>query len=297
MDRRSFLGTVTAATLLSRMSFALPEHSAHRISVQLYTVRDAMKQDYDNTLAKVAAIGYREVEMAGYFNDLPKLDHPVNDVKAMLDHHGLKATSGHVSYEVLGDRWSQVLDGCKTLGHEYVVNPSIPEGMRKSLDGWKQAAATFNRAGEASKKVGVQFGYHNHWMEFQKVEGQLPYEILLKECDPKLVKMEMDLCWATAAGADPVAYFQKNPGRFPLVHVKDLKKIPANGNEVGQNNVTGDTLKSDLTDVGSGAIDWKRIFAHADQGGIKIFIVENDWPVSAFDSITVSYKYLKNLRF
>ena len=139
----------------------------------------------------------------------------------------------------------------------------------------------------------MQFAYHNHWFEFLPVDGKLPYDELLKLCDKNLVKMEMDLCWITAAGADPLKYFNEYPGRFPLVHVKDLKKKPQVTAGGSQN--FGDTV--DLTSVGSGIIDWKRIFAQSDKAGIKHYIVEHDKPEDPFASITASYQYLEKLRW
>jgi sugar phosphate isomerase/epimerase len=176
---------------------------------------------------------------------------------------------------------------------DYIICPWIPENLRKSPDIWKQASDKFNKCGEQTKKAGMQFGYHNHWFEFLPTNGKLPYDELLKDCNPDLVKMEMDLCWAVAAGADPVKYFEKYPGRFPLVHVKDLKTKPKISSGGPQNN--GDTV--DLTEVGSGNIDWKRIFAHAQQAGIKHYIVEHDHPKQPIESITKSYQYLENLRW
>jgi sugar phosphate isomerase/epimerase len=140
----------------------------------------------------------------------------------------------------------------------------------------------------------VQFAYHNHWFEFLPVDGKLPYDLLLKECDPNLVKMELDLCWITVAGADPVKYFNRYPGRFPLVHVKDIKKMPKIS-EAGSQSF-GDSLQ-DMTSVGNGLIDWKRIFAQSEKGGIKYYIVEHDKPADPFDSITKSYDYLNKLRW
>jgi sugar phosphate isomerase/epimerase len=176
---------------------------------------------------------------------------------------------------------------------KYIVCPWIPEDIRKNPDIWKQAAEKFNRCGELTKKAGMQFAYHNHWFEFLPVNGKLPYDELLKLCDAKLVKMEMDLCWITAAGGDPLKYFNLYPGRFPLVHVKDLKKIPK-VTEGGSQNF-GDTV--DLTAVGDGIIDWKKIFVQSDKAGIKHYIVEHDKPENPFESITRSYEYLTKLRW
>ncbi|MGA2100555.1 MAG: sugar phosphate isomerase/epimerase [Candidatus Sulfotelmatobacter sp.] len=290
MNRRTFLETattVTAATLLtSRLGWAA-EHRIENVGVQLYTVRDLMKNDFDGTIAQVAKIGYKEVEFAGYFGRTGQ------QVRAVCDKNGLSAVSTHVQYDELDDKFPSVVDTSKVIGLKYIVCPWIPEELRKSPDIWKKAAEKFNRCGELSKKGGMQFAYHNHWFEFLPVDGKLPYDELLKECDANLVKMEMDLCWITAAGGDPVKYFNAYPGRFPLVHVKDLKTLPKITSGGAQNY--GDTV--DLTEVGSGVIDWKRIFAQADKAGIKHYIVEHDHPKAPFESIAKSYDYLEKLRF
>jgi sugar phosphate isomerase/epimerase len=274
MDRRTFLGTVTAATLLSnRLVHATGgDRKLNNIGVQLYTVRDQMKKDFDGTLAKVASIGYREVEFAGLFDRSPE------HVKSVLDRNGLTAISSHVDYERLGSDFEKMLDAAKTMGQSFIVCPWIPEKMR-TPEGLKQVTDTFNRAGAQSKKAGLQFGFHNHDYEFKPVAGKLLYDTLLDQTDSDLVKMEMDLFWITNAGKDPLDYFNRYQGRFPLVHVKDRKK---NGQ---------------MTEVGSGAIDWKRIFAESDKAGIQHYIVEHDDPKSPSASIEASYKYLRDLRF
>ncbi len=206
MNRRTFLetaATAAAATLLtSRLGWAAAEHKIEKIGVQLYTVRDLMKADFDGTIAKVAQIGYKEVEFAGYFG------HTGQQVRAACDKNGLSPVSTHVQYDELDDKFPSVIETSKTIGLKYIVCPWIPEDLRKSPDIWKQASEKFNHCGEQTKKAGMQFAYHNHWFEFLPVNGKLPYDELLKLCDAKLVKMEMDLCWITAAGSDPVEVFQ-----------------------------------------------------------------------------------------
>jgi len=292
MNRRTFLetaGTLTAASLLSsRVGWAAGDHKIDRIGVQLYTVRDLMKDDFDGTIAKVAGIGYKEVEFAGYFGRTGQ------QVRAVLDKNGLSAPSTHVQYDELDGKFPSVIETSKAIGLEYIICPWIPEDLRKSPDVWRKAAEKFNRCGEQSKKAGIQFGYHNHWFEFLPVNGKLPYDELLKECDANLVKMEMDLCWITVAGGDPIKYFEKYPGRFPLVHAKDMKKLPKISTAGGQD--FGDSLK-DMTSVGDGIIDWKRIFSYSETAGIKHYIVEHDKPADPMASITASYQYLHNLRW
>lgn len=291
MNRRTFLASMTTTALLARrLSWAAEKHRIKKIGLQLYTVRSEMQKDFEGTIAKVAQIGYKEVEFAGYFNHSPK------DIRAIVDRNGLTAPSAHVDYKVLGpDQWPQALEAGKVIGHEYIVNPWVPEELRKQPDDWKRVAENFNRAGAESKKAGIQFAYHNHWFEFQPISGaKNAYDILLAECDPNLVKMQLDLCWITVGGGDPIKYFDQYPGRFPLVHVKDVKKVPERNITGGQD--FGSSMK-DMTEVGSGIIDWKRIFAKSDEADIKHYIVEHDNPKSPFDSIRISYQYLEKLRF
>jgi sugar phosphate isomerase/epimerase len=280
MDRRTFIGTLSAAAVMSRFSWAANEHRIEKIGLELYTVRDALKKDFEGTLAKVAKIGYKEVEMAGYFEHMSGWNPPPKQARQILDSNGLAAPATHVPYAALSpENWPKIIEASEILGHKYVVNPSIDRSLSKTADGWKRAAETFNRAGKESLRSGIQLGYHNHVEEFKPVDGKLPYDILLSETDPKLVVMEMDLGWAHEAGADPLKYFAKYPGRFPLVHVKDFTK------------------DQQMTDVGKGEIDWKRIFAKSELAGIKHYFVEFDDPKSPFESIQASYTYLEKLRF
>jgi sugar phosphate isomerase/epimerase len=292
MNRRTFLETattITAATLLSgRLGWAAGDHKIDKVGVQLYTVRDQMQADFEGTIAKVAQIGYKEVEFAGYFGRTGQ------QVRAMLDKNSLSAPATHVQYDELDEKFPSVIETSKTIGMDYIVCPWIPEDLRKAPDIWKQASEKFNKAGEQSKKAGIQFAYHNHWFEFLPVNGKLPYDTLLELCDKDLVKMELDLCWISLAGGDPLKYFDRYPGRFPLVHVKDMKKFPPVTTGGAQN--FGDSLK-DMTEVGSGIIDWKKIFAQSEKAGIKHYIVEHDKPAHPLESIKTSYEYLSKLRW
>jgi sugar phosphate isomerase/epimerase len=296
MNRRTFIGTSVAATITAAARPAWAADSAHSINsigLQLYTVREAMKTDFEGTIAKVASTGYKEVEFAGYFN------HSAKDVRAILDKNGLVSPSCHVGYDVVEKKWPETIEAAKIVGHSYIICPWIDEKQRAESGGWKRAADLFNKAGEASKKAGIQFGYHNHSFEFDPSEslgGKMPYDFLLAETDPKLVAMEMDLCWISVAGKDPLAYFEKYPGRFPLVHVKDYVNDPHSTSSYS--GATGSVeFKGHLADVGQGSIDWKNLFAHADKAGIKHYFVENDDPKSAFDDIKISYNYLHDLKF
>jgi sugar phosphate isomerase/epimerase len=293
MDRRTFLQTSIAAATVAASSpaWAAETHHIERVGLQLYTVRDLMKKDFEGTIAKVAQIGYKEVEFAGYF------DHSPQDVRAILQKDGLTSPSSHVGYDIVEKKWSETLDTANAIGQKFVVCPWVEPSQRKEADGWKRAAALFNKAGEAAQKAGIQFAYHNHAFEFEPSEalgGKLPYDFLLENTDPKLVKMEMDLCWITVGGKDPVKYFDKYPGRFPLVHVKDWSTKGPGGSDYG--GATGGAKKpGHLTDVGQGEIDWKRIFAQSGKAGIQHYFVENDEPKSPFEDIKISYDYLVKL--
>jgi sugar phosphate isomerase/epimerase len=295
MKRRTFIETsIAAATVFAvRPSWAAETtHEIKKVGLQLYTVRDLMKTDFEGTIAKVAATGYKEVEFAGYFDHSPK------DVRAVIDKNGLTAPSEHIAYDVIENKWPETLDAAHVVGHRYIVCPWIDEKQR-TADGWKRAADLFNKAGEASKKAGIQLCYHNHSFEFSPVEGlggKLAYDFLLENTDSKNVKMEMDLCWISVAGKDPVSYFDKYPERFPMVHVKDYVNDPnATSSYAG---ATGSVVfKGRLADVGQGTIDWKRILAHSDKAGIQHYFVENDDAKKPFEDIKISYDYLEALRF
>jgi sugar phosphate isomerase/epimerase len=285
IDRRRFLGSLGAACVAG---VGLEGKKVDRVGMQLYTVRGDMEQDFEGTLAKVAAIGYKEVEFAGYFTRTPA------QVRAALEASGLTSPATHVDYPSLAaDKLAGVLESARTIGHQYLVNPWIDETVRKEPDIWKRVAETFNRAGEASRAAGIQFAYHNHHFEFAAVDGKMPYELLLEQCDPALVKMELDLCWITAADKDPLEYFARYPGRFPLVHVKGLARRPDRGG-----TAPIQSIMPDITDVGSNdVVDWKRIFARSGQAGIKHYFVEHDVPKDPYASLKASYTYLAGLNF
>lgn len=290
LNRRTFLAAMGAAALAAREGIAA---SIRRVGMQLYTVRVDLEKDFDGTLAKVAAIGYKEVEFAGYFGHTPQ------QVRAALKAHGLASPAAHVDYPTVSaaDKWAKALDDAAMIGQKFLVNPWVDESIRNQPDAWKRIADAYNTAAAAAKKHGIQFCYHNHNFEFyprQDAGGKTPMDILLESCDPKLVKIELDLCWISAAGKDPLEYFHRYPGRFPLVHLKGLRKVPASSPDptpIAQ-------VLPDLTDVGhDDVVDWKRIFAKAKEAGIRHYFVEHDVPKDAFASLKASYDYVSQLQF
>jgi sugar phosphate isomerase/epimerase len=302
MKRRTFIETSVAAGLIAAARpvwAAAAVHHIDRVGLQLYTVRNLMKNDFDGTVAAVAKLGYKEVEFAGYYGKSPK------EVRALLDSNGLTSPSAHHPMEAppaaaakmpnLEDNLQEIIDGAHTIGQKFLVCPYLDANSR-TADGYKRLADSCNRVGEATHKAGVQFAYHNHSFEFEKVDGldKLPFDYLLSQTDPKNVKVEMDLCWITVGGQDPVVYFNKYPGRFPLVHVKDWSK---EGSDPGGNvGAVGHAVTGHLANVGSGSIDWKNIFAHSGKAGIQHYFVEND-EAKSLDDPGASYAYLSKLNF
>jgi len=296
MKRRTFLETsiAAAAAFAVRPSWAAEAHQIKKVGLQLYTVRGELKKDFDGTVAKVAATGYKEVELFGgqYGGHSPK------EIRALLDKNGLASPSAHIDYVTVENKWPETLEAAHVMGNEYRVCPWIDEKQR-TVDGYKRASELFNKAGEASQKAGIQFCYHNHSFEFAPSDatgGKLLYDLLLEQTDAKFVKMEMDLGWISVAGKDPVSYFDKYPGRFPMVHVKDYVNDPNSTSSYA--GATGSVeFKGRLADVGQGVVDWKRIFAHSGTAGIKHYFVENDDAKTPFEDIKISYDYLSALRF
>jgi sugar phosphate isomerase/epimerase len=296
MNRRTFIESSLAAAVATAAAppawAAAAAHHIDHVGLQLYTVRDLMKQDFDGTIAGVAKIGYTEVEFAGgYFGKSPP------EARAALDKNGLTSPSAHTPYAVIEKKLPETLDAAHVIGQKFIVCPYI-DAAQRNADGWKRVAELFNRAGETTQKAGIQFAYHNHSFEFEPNEGlggRLPYDFLLAQTDPKLVKMEMDLCWITVGGHDPVSYFNRHPGRFPLVHVKDWIK-EGNGPQDYSGAVGHPVKEGHLANVGGGSIDWKRVFAQSGKAGIQHYFVEND-DAKSLDDTRASYEYLAKLQF
>jgi len=277
ITRRGFLqaaaASAAAVALPGRAESRVPSpQSRQAIGLQLYTVRDMMERNVEFTLRDVAAVGYKEVEFAGLF------DTSLKNLTKWLTRYQLTTPSTHISYERLKSNLQGAVNEARELGQTYIVCPNVDDVSRRDAEGWRRVAADFNRIGESLQRVGLRFAYHNHEYEFKPLPtGEIGYDILLAQCDPKLVRMELDLFWITKGGGDPLKYFEKWPGRFPMVHVKDMA-----GNGV-------------MTNVGQGHIDWGRIFAKRREAGIEHFFVEHDNPTSPLEAIQVSFNYMKRL--
>ncbi len=301
-NRRKFLQQAGAASaaglLLSTNSFAsfLKNASAHPVGLQLFTFFNVIDDDVPGTLKKIAAIGYKEIESAfskkgGYYGMQPKefASYLGSIGLAWKSHHvlgapfklppGTKLPAGADGKPItippmrnLKDNMQQLVDEAATGGVEWLVCANTPIDTLEEIN---TSIAVLNKTGEACKKAGLGFAYHNHDAEFKAVEGKVPYELFLQQLNGDNVKFELDLAWAIKGGADPVELFEKHPGRFPLWHVKDL-----------------DASRENILPVGSGTINYQRIFEAASTAGMQHFFVEHDMPADAYGSITESYRYL-----
>lgn len=306
-SRREFLiqsgAALTAAAVTAAGPFPLDANPLGRtVGLQLYTVREQLEKDYDGTLAKVAAIGYREVEMAGFFGRKPA------EIKASLDKAGLHC--GSVHNFGLGPA-TEAMDYATAIGAKYIITSVLPpkrlteagtkldwnafSAMLKSLtlDDYKSIAEECNHMGEQAKKAGLQLGYHNHNVEFKPFAGGTGYDELLRSTDPELVKLELDCGWMSAAGVNPATYIAKYPDRYRLLHIKDFKLTskPSFGMWPGES--------PEPTEAGRGNIDYKPIFSAAQKAGnIEWYYVEQEPPykdMPAMDAIKVDYEYVHKL--
>ncbi len=313
--RRKFLRQSGAAALagvllpgLTRAHSLFSARAGMPIGLQLYTLGDLMTTDAKSTLQQLAKIGYQELESAGsqkgnFYGYKPK------EFAAMVKDAGMTWRSAHVggaAFTMAGvmkmaktaedstriknimekykdapkslnltENHQELADAAAEGGISYLVCSSIPVSTMAEM---KTAVEVFSKAGEACRKNGVQFAYHNHQTEFDQIEGVRPFDYILNNTDKDLVKMELDLAWATKAKQDPVELFKLHPGRYPLWHVKDLDEATMNPAEVG-----------------TGVVDFKRAFDNAKLSGMKYFFVEQDGAPQPIQNVTNSYNYLKKM--
>jgi sugar phosphate isomerase/epimerase len=296
-SRRLFLRQSATVGLSSLLPFrsAFGE-TGLPIGVQLYTVQDELKKDALATLHALAKIGYREVE------SFPLQDINAAQMRTMLNDAGLKCPSAHLFFGMADT--AQLLDQANTLGAHYAVSsvllPASPQAFDVSkmmdlikaftLDDFKKIAAKANEIGAQAQKAGLQYAYHNHNFEFRDYGGHTGYEILLSETDPKLVKFELDCGWMVTSGHNPIDYFTKYPGRYPLMHAKDF---PA-GTPV--TTTLGVDPAHRPTEIGRGHIDFKPIIAAAEKSGLQHIFVEQDPPIegmTSLEAVRVSYETLR----
>ena len=287
-NRRDFLRTLgltaaagalapDAARAMGGSLFDASRAKIDRIGMQLYTVRSAMAADgVDRTLARVAGLGFREVEFAGYYNQTPA------QVSAALKANGLTSPSVHVGLpDIKSADFARFVEGANTIGHKYINLAFLMPNDRGSAEKYNAHADALIAAQRIAQPAGITVGYHNHDFEFAPLGDTNGYEILLNRTAGAGVVFEMDLYWMNYAGQDPVSWWTRFPGRFPMVHVKDSAAAPG----------------KEMRPVGEGVIPFGPLFEKRNLAGIKHFYVEHDNPTDAWVSLTSSIGYLKQLRF
>ena len=305
LERRKFIKQSAAAAaaglLLSKSADAFFNtiKPMPPVGLQLFTFFGIIDDDVQGTLKRIADTGYKEIESAfskkgGYYGMKAK------EFKSLVEILGMQWKSHHVlgapfklppgakmpndangkpltipPMRNLKDNMQELVAEVAEVGLPFLVCANTPINTTDDIN---SSLEVLNKTGEACKNAGVQFCDHNHDAEFKAVDGKIPYDLMLSQLDKNNVKFELDLAWATKGGADPVALFNQNPGRFPLWHVKDL-----------------DASRENILPVGEGTIDFKRIFDAASIAGMKDFFVEHDMPKDAYASITTSIVNLKKL--
>ena len=274
-NRRKFL-QITGAGSIGMMLLgaasckpAVVDRKTFGVGLQMYTIRDAMVADTLGSLKKVSALGYKNLELAGYADGKFYGFSPSEFNKIVKD-LGMDVISSHTNVEAAGvtmDNAKIMADTHAALGVKYCIQPWIEE-VDRNIESYKRMIAGWNEVGKIMKGVGIQFGYHNHNFEFNNIDGIVPYyDIFMKEMDADLITMELDLFWAKKAGQDPIAMFNKYPGRFQNLHFKDMMT-----NQPPFFTV----IKDDICPVGAGVIDFKQILASKDVAGMKYLYVEDD---------------------
>ena len=297
--RRSFLQS-SSATLLFSAAFLrggnlLASPFGLPIGLQLYSVREMMAKDYEGTLRQVAALGFQEVEAAGFFNHTPQ------QVKQAMQAAGLHCVSSHYPHFELAADLDKIIAFNKEIGVSYIICsfPGFKDPSRLSdksfatmvrsfnMDDYRWNAEQFNKIGEKVKAAGMKFGYHNHTMEFQLKDGLVPFDELLRLTDPSLVTIEMDAGWVMVGGADPAAYLRRYPTRISMLHVKDFKHSDKPVSVVDP---------PPPSELGRGTVDYRPVFEAAKKANIKHYFVEQEgYDKPPLEALKIDADYMKNL--
>ena len=287
MNKRNLLTVfvfLAVAVLIATMNSCAPK--GKYIGLQLYSLRDSIRNDVPGTIKKVSEIGYKFVEPAGYRDGKFYGMEPA-DFKKLCDENKLPVLSSHTGrnlpdsagYAAAMAWWDTCIAAHIAVGAKYIVQPSMGRDAYESLAGLKKYCDYFNEIGAKCNAKGIRFGYHNHSQEFKttKVDstGAVIYDFMLENTDPAKVMFEIDLYWAVEGGANPVDYFNKYPGRFELWHIKDEKEIGA-----------------------SGKMDFKAIWAASEKSGMKYGVVEvEQYSFDTFTSVQKSLEFLNNAEY
>ncbi len=289
--------SAACAALLKNVPRLMANPLGLPIGLQLYSVRDLLPKDYEGTLRQLAAIGYREVEAAGFFG------HSASEVKQAMDRAGLRCVSAHYPMAELMPKVDEIIQFGKDLGLGYIICawPMVdvpshpkPEALRgqitaMTLDDWRWNAEQFNGIGERMKAAGIRFGYHNHTAEFRAENGVVIYDELLRLTDPAKVTMQMDCGWVVVGGKDPVDYLTRYPERFSLLHVKDFKMSAATAKAT-------EAAPPPSAELGRGTIDYRRIFEAAKKASIEhAFVEQEEFDMPPMEALKIDADYMRAL--
>ncbi|HMD15785.1 MAG TPA: sugar phosphate isomerase/epimerase [Terriglobales bacterium] len=296
ISRRTFLQTASASAVGAAVWSRVPRLMANPlglpIGLQLYSVRDLLPRDYEGTLRQIGALGYREVEAAGFFGHSP------SEVKLAMDHAGLNCVSAHYPLKDLLPKVDETIQFGKDLGLKYIVcaSPWLKDPSRvkdpgsraardaMTLDDWRWNAEQFNRIGELVNKAGIRFAYHNHTAEFRSENGVVFYDEILRATDPAKVTFEMDCGWVVVGGANPVDYLTRYPSRFSMLHVKDFK----------MNGWTLGSTPPPSTEMGRGTIDYRPIFEAAKKARIEhAFVEQEEFDMPPMEALKIDAEYMR----
>ena len=279
VSRRSFIQTLSLAgaslALTSSSLNAMPFlKKRHTVGIQLWTLRSLIEKDLPGVLQSLHEIGYNSIEPFGFNGEF--FGYGAAEFRRICDNLELEILSSHSSIDE--DNATEISVKGKIAGMEFIVMPWTDSSKLKTVDDYKNFAGLLNRIGRKVNTAGLRFAYHNHNFEFQPIDGQLPYDIMLQNTDPDLVTFQMDIYWVVKGGQKPEDYFNKYPGRFESWHIKDMA---CDGNSCA---------------VGDGAIDFRYLMKFSKKAGLKRFFVEQEY----FDGITEieaarkSYNYIND---
>jgi len=286
LTRRQFtaLSAATAgAALASPLKLAAAAtRSGFEFGVQLYVVRDRLKDHLVETLRLIHDIGYASIEPYPIV-----YDRPAKDLKTLINGLGLKAISGHFDYSNI----EEMVDYAAELGVEYMICPSIPNAQRNTLEGFQIASEHLNKAAAKAHAAGLKLGYHAHNYEYKQLPGGQGFDVLMKNLDPS-IKLELDIYWAIEGGQDPMEMMRHYRQRLALIHIKDRK--PTTGFTYSPDDVHA----ANFTEAGRGTIDWKLLLGEARRLGVTQYILDQDGTDLPFDeSLRINWKYLSQLSF
>jgi sugar phosphate isomerase/epimerase len=289
MKTLSLLPALCAAILLAGCSSTAPtvgtgKHFRGPVGLQLYSLRAQFTRNVPESIKTVQGFGITEVELAGTYNLKPEA------FRDMLTAAGLKPVSSHFSFDKIKNDPESIAAEAKMLGLKYAGTAWIKGRNDFTLADAHAAAEAFNRAGKVLAPHGIKIFYHCHGYEFRErdAQGRTAMDILIQETDPKYVTFEMDVLWVQFPGEDPAAWLDKYPGRWELMHLKDLKKGVATGIHTGGTDPNNDVV------LGTGQMDWPKILRAAKKCGVRHYFIEDEsaWSV---EHIPQTLKFLESV--